>query len=232
MKYSLRLSTILPFVTFVCAYPNCEADTYCTSLEKLSTLDYCIDNSVFVEEADQCLARLNSEIAKQHVKLARAMGKNDRNSRSSQKSKVDNEEKDLAATENSLRDLLSKTQKAHEELNAYVDALIYTGHPALTFLKENDLLSERQADPCWKDNFDQLKKRISRLETIAADLKQANTQTIALKKSSGLIQNNLNGYERSPSSIALKQRMEVQISGVSNRRASDISGTSEIRKSR
>jgi len=183
----------IALAAFIQQAPALGAQTasYCTSLQQLSVLDYCFQNPVFVEHADKCLVRFDQDIVAGRNRLTSGFQKHDKASASAQLSKFENSGTDLTDTDRSLKALIATGQQARAELVAYINSLIYTGHPVLEFLQYNGLLAARQSDPCWRDNHQRMLERLAKLDKKIDELKRADIETSALNKISGSRQRGL-----------------------------------------
>jgi hypothetical protein len=158
---------------------------YCPPLAGVrASVDYCFQNTRYLESADACLGKLDDDVSLSRARLARDFAAHDTRSTPAQRSKLANSSADLVDTGASLQSLLERARLARNELVAYARALMLPGDPAPALVDDYGLSAHLSAFSCFHDPYEGLRARIARLDGKIGDLARAAASATKLRQGS------------------------------------------------
>ncbi len=143
---------------------------YCSPGEEiLYSTKGCLDNQVFIDQADDCLDRLRAQISKSTAGMKAAFSQD---ATSRQKGKFNASAIDYAAASATLTDLISLTDQVQDEVDSYAD---FVNLPEDTMNDEatgGDPESYVAKFPCYSETRQSLDSVQDDLDQVMADLKK------------------------------------------------------------
>lgn len=202
---------------------------YCTPLATLlAGVKLCERNRLFVQAADSCLARLDSETKNVYGKgLAQRMAQQGAASASAQDAKVENNLADLTNAKAALQALLGKAQEGKAESEAYSRAFIWPGPVPDYKVKELDIAYLLERIPCYQRNQEALALRIANWEKKISELRVALGGTEGLMETDSASLRGLKGEGGGAASGAKAMPVPAVPRGREHRHQSDVTGESK-----
>jgi len=174
---------------------------YCVPTAQVdSQVEYCYQNEFYVQAADLCLQKFQSDILNYQRVITSSFRGHDEASVSAQQRKLDNTAQDLSDTNATLHELLRRAHIARDNVVTYRKTIILPG--AATPEELGDAYGIYANTNCYHDNKEALENRIALIDLKIAELSRAKTVTNDMQITTGTRLMNLgagrNGTAASP----------------------------------